>query len=472
MTSANSLRAFSLLCLLLALSLCACGTRVCTTTPYWIADPVVDGDPEAPLDGDRDVRDNETAEDETDLDSEAEAEAEPETEPEAEVPEENEAEIESEEALAPAALALNDFDLLEPVSGGFLAYDWTTEVPPEARVQYYPYAAPSSPTFTQSGSEALLAAPREASHLALSTTEDWAIFLPFRFNELPDAPQLVLRHQTKQTFTYYGLTLPATIVGTPYRAVFLPQNPKAAAGTFLFAVIALWHNESTSDYMTARVFKAVLGDTTFTVSVNGETQLIGLGRRVDAAPRLRLLTLSDHFFVGLHDQLYRFNGQGLYAPEQGNFKPSFAGVSEGATRTLIDAAYSADGDFLSVLMRIETDIYWGIWRTNNMDKTWSERVLTNGSDTLRTNFAPQSVYAVASEADPGATPRFFVLDLSGLTPKPWENALYTYGRPTFLDKPERLLRIAPLSTDGGKSFSYPIDTVDFTTLRTTPAAAK
>lgn len=460
-------RAFSMLGLVLALYLGACSSTVCTPTKYWVPDPVADGDSDNPQDRDSDTIDTSDGDSgETEGDIEGDGETAP-TDGDLDQEAEPEGEGESEEEVVPLPLALADMDLLEPVLGGVLAYDWTNDVPPFARVRYFKTASSGSVSFIRSGDEALLAAPRDASHLTLSDTAGWALYVPYRKVASSSAPQLILRQQNDQTFTFYGLTLPEALVGTAYRAVFLPQNPDVATKTFQFVVIALWHNESATDYMTARVFKAVFDGSAFKVTANGQTQLIGLGKRVDEATRVKLLETKDRFYIAMHEQFYRFNEQGLYAPELGNFRPSFPGVAEGTPQTLIDAAYTDDASYLSVLMRINSQLYWGIWRTNDLSKTWLSRVIANGTDTMRTNFAPQNVFAVASEADSGAAAKLFVLDLSGLNPKPWENTLYTYGRPTFMDAPERLLKIAPLSTNDGQSFSYAIDEVKFETLHAT-----
>lgn len=476
MTSAQfSARLCFLFCLALALGLCACSSTVCTPTRYWVPDPVADGDMDTAQDRDSDAvdtGDRDTAEAENEADGELDVDSEAETAPaDGDLETDTEAgEGEAEEEVVPQPLALDDFDALEPVLGGALAYDWTDDVPPLARVRYFSAATSSSPSFTQSGAATLLAAPRDASHLTVSDKEGWAIYVPYRAGAVASEPPLILRHQEDKTFTFYGLSLPEALVGKAYRAVFLPQNPQVAQKTFLFAVIALWHNESASDYMTARVFKAVFADGAFKVTADGQTQLIGLLRRVESQTRMKLLERADTFFIAMNDLFYRFNAQGLYAPEQGNFKPAFSGVAAGTAQTVIDAAYSGDGAYLSILMRIEAKVYWGIWRTSNLSQPWLSRTIPNGTDTMRTTFTPKGVFAIASEADFGAQAQLLVLDVSGLYPKPWENALYTYGRPVFLDGPERLLQINPLSVDGGNSYGFTPKEVPLASLYATSGA--
>ncbi len=309
--------------------------------------------------------------------------------------------------------------------------------------------------------------PMNSSHKQLSSSLSWSTYRLFDADgrvgsDFDDA--FVLRREYDSSGTmevdYWKVDLPSRNSDYTFHQV-APLPQQAESGLSSINIIVVWVEEKSD-------IDILLHPQSFRVNIVGDSvQLTPLTVELQISletfterTKMRVLESNSKVYLNAGDSVLVFNQAGQFESQHQLIFP----VDDIEQTDIVDIAVSPDGLYLSAISHLTLstgghETVWSLQKTSLPSFTEKFYRFGGSFDLYRVEFTAQSDYAIACNPDPTINDDFYLMRMS-------ESGSYTiralrqavWGRPMFLDNPQRLLQVYPLSLDDFKTTYNIFDT--------------
>ncbi len=273
----------------------------------------------------------------------------------------------------------------------------------------------------------------------------------------------VLRREYKTSnevqVDYYKVDLPDKPEEMEFRQVCLLPDQSESSSSKVNVIIA-WvkYVSEFKSYVTTQTYTANLISASPRLNELGQELQTMLPGGFTDRTKMRIIESGNMLYLNAGSSIIRYDSLGEIESQNSIIYP----IADISSKDIVDFAVSPDGQFVSAVSHLalsgdKHETVWTLHKTDSLNLTEKIHRFGGSFDLYRTEFTPESDYAVVCNPDPTINDDFYLMKLSGnhrieiLRQAVW-------GRPMFINNPQRLLQIYPVSEDEFKSTYNIIET--------------